>query len=325
MTEDSFDWPLEVLQNMKNYFLLRKISEDDAFRMVDYDFDGTISRKDLGEFLHKVLKYQKHELIESRIERTFKLLDHYKRGYVQLEDFKRLFAGEPSYSPEKILFKNASTRSSSTGHLNTKSQITFESIHSSRHFDWKINARQQIGLKLSRDYEDMKSSFDGISSHKGRITYETFKKWIEDNNVLQGFNLTEHLLLRLYADLDPHKKGYLVLTDWENAFSQFSWNHQILAEVQDVLYTNFPDTNAAYQYFLKRGGRSEYESKTAEIGFKEFKNTIESLIPKRFTQSDLKILWEKISFNSEYLNFDHFKSFLNPSKFHPKQDNNFLP
>jgi hypothetical protein len=57
-----------------------------------------------------------------------------------------------------------------------------------------------------------------ISEHKGRITYNMFKKWIEENNALNGFSLTENLSLQFYADLDPHKKGYLVLSDWEHAF-----------------------------------------------------------------------------------------------------------
>ena len=57
-----------------------------------------------------------------------------------------------------------------------------------------------------------------VSGHKGKITFSQFHKWAEENNALNGFNLTENLELQFYADLDPHKKGYLVFSDWENAF-----------------------------------------------------------------------------------------------------------
>ncbi len=32
--------------------------------------------------------------------------------------------------------------------------------------------------------------------------------------------MTERLLQKLFADVDPHKKGYLTETDWNNAFSK---------------------------------------------------------------------------------------------------------
>lgn len=44
------------------------------------------------------------------------------------------------------------------------------------------------------------------------------KKWVESNQALRGFNLTEGLYKRLFSDLDPHKKGYLTENDWINSF-----------------------------------------------------------------------------------------------------------
>jgi len=41
---------------------------------------------------------------------------------------------------------------------------------------------------------------------------------MEDNNVLEGFNLTSNLLMQFFAELDPHKKGYLTCNDWNLAF-----------------------------------------------------------------------------------------------------------
>jgi len=62
-----------------------------------------------------------------------------------------------------------------------------------------------------------------ISGYKNRLLFESFKKWTEDNQILNGFNLTDKLLLELYSSLDPHKKGYLTLNDWKNNFSSYNW------------------------------------------------------------------------------------------------------
>jgi len=77
--------------------------------------------------------------------------------------------------------------------------------------DWKKSARQQIGLVLSKKFADIQTSFEVISNHKGRITYENFREFINTEHALNGFSLTENLFLKFYASLDPHKKGYISL------------------------------------------------------------------------------------------------------------------
>lgn len=62
--------------------------------------------------------------------------------------------------------------------------------------------------------------FVAISGHTSKIVYKVFKQWVESNNALQGFNLTDNLLLQFYADLDPHKKGFVTFSDWELAFGK---------------------------------------------------------------------------------------------------------
>ena len=57
------------------------ISKEDAFRMVDIDFDGNISKEDIRQFLSRSLKME-YEQTDPRLDRLFKLLDQYKRGYI---------------------------------------------------------------------------------------------------------------------------------------------------------------------------------------------------------------------------------------------------
>jgi len=124
------------------------IKKEDAFRMVDIDFDGNISKQDLRHFLHNTLKINTEELHAVQIDRLFKLLDHFKRGSINLEDFSRIFDASPS--------EMDSTKKSQKGlkvhHRHKKSQPEM--------FGWKENAIQQIGLMLSKKFPDITSSFD---------------------------------------------------------------------------------------------------------------------------------------------------------------------
>jgi hypothetical protein len=75
-----------------------------------------------------------------------------------------------------------------------------------------------MGLTLSKKYASLKDSFDDASEQLLKVTFEQFKKFIEKNHSLQGFNMTLPLMQKLFAELDPHKKGYLTESDWKNAF-----------------------------------------------------------------------------------------------------------
>lgn len=102
-------------------------------------------------------------------------------------------------------------------------------------FDWKVSAIQQIGLTLSKKYGSIKESFDAASEKLQKITFEQFKKFIEGNQALTGFNMTLPLIQKLFAELDPHKKGYLVENDWMNAFSAFNYEDQLLIELRNSI------------------------------------------------------------------------------------------
>ena len=53
---------------------------NDAFRVLDKDFDGTVSKPDLENFILAVLKEEEKEITPSRINRVHKMLDFFKRG-----------------------------------------------------------------------------------------------------------------------------------------------------------------------------------------------------------------------------------------------------
>jgi len=45
------------------------------------------------------------------------------------------------------------------------------------------------------------------------MVFNQFREWIEQANALKGFDLSNRLMLELFADLDPQKKGYLTEID----------------------------------------------------------------------------------------------------------------
>lgn len=61
-------------------------------------------------------------------------------------------------------------------------------------FEWKKNAKHQIGLFVSKTYPDTHTSFEVVSGNQNRLLYSKFRSWIDENRVLKGFNLTEKLL-----------------------------------------------------------------------------------------------------------------------------------
>lgn len=74
------------------------------------DFDGFISKKDLTFFVKDVLKVLAEEVTTARVDRLFKLMDLFKRGRIQLSDFKRVIfddmttANNATISGGKTLF-----------------------------------------------------------------------------------------------------------------------------------------------------------------------------------------------------------------------------
>lgn len=69
------------------------MTPDEAFKLVDSDFDGIITSSDISKFLNQILNIQRCELSTIRVNRLIKLMDTWKRGKVLASDFKRIIIG----------------------------------------------------------------------------------------------------------------------------------------------------------------------------------------------------------------------------------------
>ena len=146
------------------------------------------------------------------------------------------------------------------------------------------------------------NSFEKVSGHQKRITYEQFKQWCETKQALIGFNLTEVLLLKLFSDLDPHKKGHLTELDWINAFGSYSWKNQMLNELQSTVASSFSCPREAFNFFIK----NSKTMKRKTIQFDGFKVSLESLLPGRYNSQMINYFWKKSVDNQKSLNFNNF-------------------
>jgi Ca2+-binding EF-hand superfamily protein len=71
---DSFEWELTIIRRILDWVLDKRYSLAEAFKIIDSDFDGTLSQRDIENFLegHFQVNLQTHSL---RVERLFKILD----------------------------------------------------------------------------------------------------------------------------------------------------------------------------------------------------------------------------------------------------------
>jgi len=317
--EDNFDWPINMIKRIQAYFEDRGVTKEDAFKMVDGDFDGNISKPDLKKFLIKIMSIPAEEVTDPRLDRLFKLLDRYKRGTIQPDDLEKIFDISVRIPTNNDTFLKTQKSMESK-------ELSFQIVSENQHFDWKNNARQQVGLIISRNYDSLKTSFDVISMYTSKIVYKTFKAWIEDNNVLQGFNLTSNLMMQFFADLDPHRKGYLTYNDWQLAFQNYNWNTQILDEFRNILYTNFTSIDAAFNHFYLKGSNScqrnglSLES-GSYFGEKEFKEGFRSVLPSRFSSKELDSLWERLTHGTGKMTYFGFNSLLESRGFRANKTN----
>lgn len=268
--EDSWTWEKSTLNSIKQWINSQGLTVEDAFRVFDKDFDGVVNFKDLRSTLVTNLKFKESEIASSRLERLYKLLDNYKRNSVQLSDFKLLFE---------------------------ENKVT----------NWKQAAKQQIGIKLSKEFSDWHKSFESISELTGKITFQQFETWTAKSQALKGFNLTKNLLQQLFAHLDPQRKGYLSEKDWRLAFGKFNWPTQCLSEFKDCISCNFTDPSAAFSYFNK--------SKTGGVTYEEFKEGVNSIIPNRFSLQEIESMWNKICESNQNLTVNQFRSLFENSSF----------
>ena len=239
--KDSWTWENDTIDKIRQWIHQENISVENAFRAFDGDFDGIISKDDLRNSLLKVLKLVPRDCDSNKIDRLYKLMDHFKRNSIQLSDFKVLF--EEGENP-----------------------------------NWLLSARQQIGLFISKTYPTIKLAFESVSELTGKIKLEQFTNWVEKNQILSGFNLTQELLEKLFANLDPHRKAYITESDFCTAFGGINYKSQCIQEIKDAIRSNFQDTQTAFDYFLS------FKPGSTQLTLSDFSRGISSLIPKRFSQ-----------------------------------------
>ncbi|KAM3134464.1 hypothetical protein pb186bvf_013430 [Paramecium bursaria] len=278
LTEDDWDWEMEILFKIRNWCQRENITVEDAFRTFDKDFDGQINKIDLRTFIKDILKVEEKEITEAKINRLFKIMDQYKRGRITLMDFRRFVQEGFFYGKNQQIFGQTQQLPAAKQSQETRSS-----------FDWKMNARQQIGLIISRHYPSVKDSFDIVSGYRKKLVFQKFKKWIDEKNVLSGFDLTEKLVYEIFSDIDTHKKGYLAEPDWLNAFSQYHWQEQMIQELRDAISTYFTSIANAIHYFQQEHSHI--------ITRNSFARAIESLFPKRFQEGDIDGLWNRVQKN----------------------------
>jgi hypothetical protein len=62
----------------------------EAFRSFDQDFDGLIGRDDMRKSLINFIKLKPENILETRLDRLFRVFSFYKTDKIQPSDFQRL-------------------------------------------------------------------------------------------------------------------------------------------------------------------------------------------------------------------------------------------
>ena len=76
--EDSFDWQERIIFEIKRWVKQSKLISMEAFRSFDKDFDGLISKDDMKKSLIEYLKVPEEDIINTRLDRLFRILSYYK-------------------------------------------------------------------------------------------------------------------------------------------------------------------------------------------------------------------------------------------------------
>lgn len=179
-------------------------------------------------------------------------MSYYKTDKIQLSDFDRLLNDVSPYVTSK------------TGTTDSKFTSTMGGgyAQTSTH-DWKLAAIQQIGLVISHKYSSLEDSFDDASRNTERVTFESFCDFINKFDILRGFNLTVSLFQKLFAEIDPHKKTYVSLKDWKDAFQAFNNHDHHMVELKNFLQCQFSNCSSAWAFFHSlAGGKDVLDYKT---------------------------------------------------------------
>ena len=85
--EDNFDWENGVINQIKKWIILQRITVEEAFKCFDRDFDGFVSKDDLKSSLVDVLEINPAMIQPTKLDRLFRLMDFFKTCKIQTSDF----------------------------------------------------------------------------------------------------------------------------------------------------------------------------------------------------------------------------------------------
>lgn len=73
--EDNFEWQVQVSHQMRQWYQRENFSIEDAFRVIDRNYNGEVNKDDLRRFLIEILRIKEEEVTQGRLNRLFKLMD----------------------------------------------------------------------------------------------------------------------------------------------------------------------------------------------------------------------------------------------------------
>ncbi|KAL4491412.1 hypothetical protein ABPG72_008068 [Tetrahymena utriculariae] len=320
VTEDNWNWQNLMVQKIFEWYSKGHFtSEEEAFRVIDFEYKGYIDAQDFKKFLRDVLKIKENELTVARVNRLFKIIDFYKSGRIGIIDFIKFIKQQQELQQaiQNAKFFNKQDiqsikRSNSTQNQRNLSSSSGKQSDSQQieilNFDWKKSVQQQLGLYVSKHYPSIQANFENVSQYMKKITFDQFLSWIEKSNSLQGFDLTNTLLQELFAYLDPHKKGFLTESDWINQFGHINWKKQMIEELRNLIQLHFSkksQVKEAFEFFLSRNDNPDSQKLIYLSGF--YKG-INYLYPKRFTFDEISQVWDSEinQFSQQGMDFNKF-------------------
>ncbi|EAS02007.2 EF hand protein (macronuclear) [Tetrahymena thermophila SB210] len=324
VTEDNWNWQNLMVQRIFEWYSKGHFtSEEEAFRVIDFEYKGFVDVQDFKKFLRDVLKIKENELTIARVNRLFKIIDFYKSGRIGIIDFIKFVKqqqelqqaiqnsrslNKSDIQPIKRSYSTQNQRniSSSSSKQSDSQQIEILNV------DWKKSVSQQLGLYISKHYPSIQANFENVSQYKKKITFDQFQSWVEKSNSLQGFDLTNTLLQELFAYFDPHKKGFLTESDWINQFGHINWKKQMVEELRNLIYLHFSkksQAKEAFEFFLTRNDNPDNQKLIYLSGF--YKG-INYLYPKRFTFDEISQVWDREinQFSQLGMDFNKFLGFI---------------
>lgn len=82
--------------------------------------------------------------------------------------------------------------------------------------------------------------------------------------------------------MDPHKKGFLNINDWRNAFKTFNVQDQLSVELKNAVQSTFSNCDSVFHFFLNLDG-----SGSSVITYPIFEKAVGALTSERFRKSDI--------------------------------------